>query len=83
MILFDCQNKETKTVITSVNRDAPDLENIDKYSPQIYGWYPYWMKDSYENLNYKLLTTVSFYSVDVYLDSNNSISFKDKMDETR
>lgn len=59
----------------SVQTDIPI--SVDKPQIQIYGWYPYWMKDAYENLNYDLLTTVSYYSVNVYLNANKSLSYRD------
>ena len=81
-------NNEVSAQGNEPNPQTNKVENTsipkasDKSQIKIYSWYPYGMKDTYENVNYDLLSTVSFYSIDVYLDSSNQISVKDNGHDT-
>lgn len=72
--LFSSATKEEKTA----QKEAKNLKEIQNKQIQVYGWYPYWMNSAKDDINYNLITTFSFYSVDIYRDSiTKQISFID------
>ena len=61
--------------IKIAKKEKRNLKAINENQTQFYGWYPFWMHDAYQNYNFNSLTTVSFFSVDAYLDDFNQVSF--------
>ncbi|TPN86221.1 glycosyl hydrolase family 18 protein [Aquimarina algicola] len=44
---------------------------------EVLGWYPYWEKDYYKNINFSLLSTIAYFSYEVDPTSGNAISTHD------
>ncbi len=58
-------------------KEKKNLKAINESQIQFYGWLPFWMLDAYTNYNFNSLTTVSFFSVDAYLDNHDQVSFRE------
>lgn len=44
---------------------------------EVFGWYPYWEKNYYENINFSLLSTVAYFSYEVNPSTGNAVSVHD------
>jgi len=58
--LFTKATKAEKTA----KKEAKNLSNIENQETRVYGWHPYWMKNTQADYNYNLLTTLSYYSLE-------------------
>lgn len=76
LALFGCQNREIKTANTTEIKGEKIEKKTNKLSTTIYGWQPYTTLGNLENLNLELLTTVSYYSVEVVRGGFNKITLK-------
>ncbi len=66
-MLFAGATKEEK----AAKKEAKALKELKNLQTKVYGWYPYWMSNAVSDLNYNLITTLSYYSVDMYLDPDD------------
>lgn len=48
-----------------------------KLGYEVFGWYPYWEKEYYKNINFDLLSTVAYFSYEVNPKTGNAISVHD------
>jgi spore germination protein YaaH len=72
--LFTTPSREEK----AEKKEAKISREIKNSQTQIFGWYPSWMANKTDDNNYNLLTTLSFFSVDIYRDSiNRQVSYFD------
>ena len=59
-------------------KEAKNLSNIEDQQTRVYGWHPYWMKNTQADYNYNLLTTLSYYSLEAsYVPDKNRITYTD------
>lgn len=72
--LFTSATKEEK----AAKKEVKILKELNNNKTQIYGWFPYWMNNAIDDFRYNLLTTFSFYCVEIFRDSiTNQISYLD------
>jgi spore germination protein YaaH len=59
-------------------KEAKSIKDLQDLQTEIYGWYPYWNRMPYADINFNLLTTFSYFSIDGTLDpATNRIVFDD------
>ena len=74
------KDKKSSTFVTKISNLESKLFKTSKdfkLKYEVFGWYPYWEKDYYKNINFKLLSTVAYFSYEVNPKTGNPISTHD------
>jgi len=74
------KDKQSSTFITKIDKLESKLFESShdfKLKYEVFGWYPYWEKDYYKNINFSLLSTVAYFSYEVNPKTGHPISTHD------